>query len=78
MSDSQKWEYLVEDIGIADPDGTATAINHLAKNGWELVFVSQTLHYFKRVKGREARKTTLYQREGAHPTGQDVGSSRQR
>jgi hypothetical protein len=55
MSESQKWEYYVKDIGIADPDGTASAINHLARQGWELLAISATLHYFKRAKiGEEA------------------------
>lgn len=78
MSDSKRWEYLVEDIGIADPEGTATAINNLAGKGWELVFVSQTLHYFKRAKGNEPPRTKQYQREGTHPTGHPIGGSQQR
>ena len=45
---SQNWEYLVKEIKTADAGGTALIINKVAEEGWELLFVSPPLHYFRR------------------------------
>lgn len=51
-----KWEYTVESISPYD----IGAVNTLGQQGWELIAIHQSFHYFKRplveVKQLESKK----------------------